>query len=303
LIEEIADGFCSAKKPPIVKMEPFQNNDLFDFRTAVACITHWRSLMKMYPGRGGGVSVPGPGGYLALSFEVFDFEHHLWGDGAFLIEHGISESLLGDSADFSWYAEAELMNGLQGLLIEDRLFGSCQVHVMSHVMPGLFRAERGHVVADGDSLVKRFHDGKLHDSTQIGLTGEDEDEGVIGVHLEVGKKPEFFQGTSLEQMGFIDNEKDGFAGSFFGLQESALDLGVDGAFGKPWSQAEKTIDVIEEICAAEGGKGCIKGFEEILIEAVHVATQSEGFAHPRVSCEQQDAPSSFDVLQAGGAFF
>ena len=164
-----------------------------------------------------------------------------------MIEHGVGESLLGDGADFSWDAEAELMNGLQGLLIEDRLFGPSHGHVMSNVVPGLFRAERGHVVADGDSLVKRFHDGKLHDSPEIGLTGEDKDEGVVGVHLEVGQKPELFQGTGLEQMGLIDHEEDGFPGSFFGLQESALDLGVDGAFGKPWSQAEKSIDMIEEI--------------------------------------------------------
>jgi hypothetical protein len=243
------------------------------------------------------------GSFSFLSFEIFDFEHHLRGDGAFLIEHGVSESLLGDGAYFSWDAEAELMDGLKGLLIEDRLFGSSQVHVMSYVMPGLFRTERGHVVADGDSLVERFHDGKLHDSPEVGLTGEDEDEGVVGVHLEVGQEPEFFQGTALKQVGFIDNEEDGFAGCFFGLQESALDLGVDGAFGKPRRQAEETIDVIEEVSAAEGGKRGIEGLEQIPVEAVHVAAKGEGFAHPRVSCEQQDAPSSLDVLQAGGAFF
>lgn len=210
--------------------------------------------------------------------------------------------MLGDGAYFSWYAEAEFMYGLKGLLTQDRLFGSCQVHVMSHVMPGLLRAERGHVVADGDSLVEGFHDGKLHDSAQVGLTGEDKDEGVVGVHLEVGQKPEFFEGTGLKQVRFIDDEEDGFAGSFFGLQESALDLGVDGAFGKPWSQAEKTINVVEQICAAEGGKRGIEGFEEIHVEAVHIATKGDGFAHPRVPCEQQDTPSSFDVLQVGGAF-
>ena len=90
-----------------------------------------------------------------LSFEVFDSEHHLRGDGAFLIEHGVGESLLGDGSYFSWDAEAELVNGLEGLLVEDGFFGPCQGHVMRYVLSGLFRAERGHVVADGDSLVDK----------------------------------------------------------------------------------------------------------------------------------------------------
>jgi hypothetical protein len=43
------------------------------------------------------------------------------------------------------------------------------------------------VITHGDPLVKGFHDSKLHDSLQIGLAGEDQDEGVVGVHLEVGQ--------------------------------------------------------------------------------------------------------------------
>jgi len=82
---------------------------------------------------------------------------------------------------------------------------------------------------------------------EVGLAGEDEDEGVVGVHLEVGEQPEFFQGTGLEEMGVVDNEEDGFACGFFGLQESALDLGADGAFGKPWGEAEDSVDVVEWI--------------------------------------------------------
>jgi hypothetical protein len=104
-------------------------------------------------------------------------------------------------------------------------------------------------------------------------------------------------------MGLIDHEEDGFACRFFGLQESALDLGVDGAFGQPWSEAEEAIDVVEQIGSAEGGKWSIEGLEEILIEAVYEVSEGEGFAHSRVSGEQQDAPSSFDIVQSRDAFF
>ena len=72
-----------------------------------------------------------------------------------------------------------------------------QFEVMIDVVIALFGGQSRHVVSNGDSLVEGFHDGKLHDSFQIGLTGEDQDEGVIGIHLEIGQKSEFLQGAGL----------------------------------------------------------------------------------------------------------
>ena len=65
-----------------------------------------------------------------LAFEVFDFEDHLGGDGAFLVEHGVGEGLLDDGADFSGDAERDLMDGFEGMLVEDRFFGAGQFEVM-----------------------------------------------------------------------------------------------------------------------------------------------------------------------------
>ena len=78
------------------------------------------------------------------------------------------------------------MDGLEGMIIEDGLLGACEFEVVGDIVFGLIETEAGHVVSDGDSLVEGFHDGELHDSFEIGLTGEDKDEGVIGVHFEVG---------------------------------------------------------------------------------------------------------------------
>ena len=61
--------------------------------------------------------------------------------------------------------------------------------------------------------------------------------------------------------------------------------------------------MIEEIRAAEGGKRGIEWFEQILIEAVHITAEGRDFPYPRISCKQQDAPSSFYVFQSGGGFF
>ena len=51
------------------------------------------------------------------------------------------------------------------------------------------------MVTDVDTLVEGLQDGELHGSSQIGLTRQDEDGRVIGVHLEVGQQPEVLQGS------------------------------------------------------------------------------------------------------------
>ena len=106
-----------------------------------------------------------------LSFEIFDFEDHLGGDGAFLIEHGIGEGGFGDGADFSGDAEGDLMDGCKGLVIEEGLLGAGEFKVMGDIVFGFFQAEAGHMVAHGDTLVEGFHDGEVHDASKIGLTG------------------------------------------------------------------------------------------------------------------------------------
>jgi len=135
-----------------------------------------------------------------LAFEVFDLEHHLGGHGAFLIEHGVGEGLLDDGADSSGDTERDLMDRLEGMFVEDRLPCAGQFEVMSDIVFGLFGRKAWHVIPHGDSLIKGFHDSKLHDPLQIGLTGEDQDEGVVGVHLEVGEQSEFFEGAGLKEI-------------------------------------------------------------------------------------------------------
>jgi len=190
-----------------------------------------------------------------------------------LIEEGIGEGRFGDGAYFPGNAEADLMNGLEGLVVQDRLLGAGQLQVMGHIAFGFLRWETGQVVADGDPLLEGLHDGKVHNPSQIGLTGEDEDEGVIGIHFEVGQEPQLFQGAGLEEMGLIDDQEDGFSGLLFGVQEGFLDLEVDGAFGKPGGQAEEPIDMIQKIGPAEGGQGGVKGFKEIFIEVIDEVAQ------------------------------
>jgi hypothetical protein len=153
------------------------------------------------------------------------------------------------------------------------------------------------MVSDGDTLVEGFHNGELHDSSKIGLSGEDEDEGIIGIHLKVGQEPEFFQRSGLKKMGLIDDEQDGFTQLLFGFQEGLLNLGVDGTLGQSLRKPEESVDMIEQIGSAQGGQRGIVGGEKVFIEAVHIASQSEGFSHPGISGEKQDAAPALDIIE------
>jgi hypothetical protein len=107
------------------------------------------------------------------------------------------------------------------------------MEVVGYVAFGFFKSEPWHVITHGDPLVEGFHDGKLHHPTQIGLTGEDEDEGVIGIHFEVSEQSEFFEGSGLNEMSFVDDEKYGLSRTFFGFEQGPLDLAIEGTFREP----------------------------------------------------------------------
>jgi len=66
----------------------------------------------------------------------FHSEDHLRGDGALLIEHGIGESGFGNGPYFSGDAEGALVNGLEGLLVEDGLVCTCKLEVMGEIVLG-----------------------------------------------------------------------------------------------------------------------------------------------------------------------
>lgn len=57
-------------------------------------------------------------------------EHHLGGDTALVIEHGVGEGLLDDGAGSSGDAEARVMKGFEGVLVEDALLGSMTANFM-----------------------------------------------------------------------------------------------------------------------------------------------------------------------------
>ena len=168
---------------------------------------------------------------------------------------------------------------------------------MSDIMSALLGAERRHMVTDGDALVEGLHDGEVHDPSQIGLSGEDEDEGVVGIHLEVGQEPEFLQRPGLKEMSLIDDKEDGFAELLFGFQECLLDLGVDGAFGQSLREPQEAVDVIEEIGAAQGGQRGVVGCEEVIVERVDIASEGECFPHAGIAGEKKDAAPALDIIE------
>jgi hypothetical protein len=158
------------------------------------------------------------------------------------------------------------------------------------------------MVSDGDTLVEGFHDGEVHDPSQVGLSGEDEDKGVVGIHFEVGQEPELFERAGLKQVCLVDDEDDGFAQLLFGFEQGLLDLAVDSAFGESLRESEESIYMIEEIGPAQGCQRGIVSGEEVVIEAVDVASQGECFSDPWIAGQKEDAPPSLDIVEASQAF-
>jgi hypothetical protein len=103
-------------------------------------------------------------------------------------------------------------------------------------------------------------------------------------------------------MGLVNDDKDSFPRTFFGFQESFLDLAIDGALGESGGQPQETIDVIQEIRPTQGRERGIVGFEKVLIEGIHIAPEGEGFAHPGISGEKQDAAPPLDIVEPGRGF-
>jgi hypothetical protein len=103
-------------------------------------------------------------------------------------------------------------------------------------------------------------------------------------------------------MSFVDDHEYGLSRTLFGLQKGLLDLTVDGALGDSGRKAEETVQVIQEICATQGGKRGIVGFKKILIKGIDVASQGEGLSHAGISSQKQDAAPALDIVKPSHGF-
>lgn len=61
--------------------------------------------------------------------------------------------------------------------------------------------------------------------------------------------------------------------------------------------------MVEQVGSAQGGEGGVVGFEEIFVEVMDIVSQDEGFSYPRVSRQQHDSTTAFDVVESGCGFF
>jgi len=165
----MVDDFGAARLCLVIETESEEDDDICDFGLRKA---HGGSLNGRWKR---GLFPPA----CLSSFKLFDFQYHFGGDGSFLVEHGIGESLFDDGADFSGDTKRDIMDSLHGTLIQDGLGCSGQFHVMIDVSSALFWIQSRNVVSNGDALVEGFHDGKIHGSSKIALTGKDQDEWVV----------------------------------------------------------------------------------------------------------------------------
>lgn len=56
-------------------------------------------------------------------------------------------------------------------------------------------------------------------------------------------------------MRFVNDEEDCLSQRFLGFKQGLLDLGIDGAFADFLRKSQEPIQVVEQVCAAQGGQG------------------------------------------------
>ena len=100
------------------------------------------------------------------------------------------------------------MDGLDGVWIKERLVKAGEVEVMLQVGAGFVVRKGWQVEFQGDSLIKGLVNGSEEPFSEMGLSDEDNEGGVGGVHIEVGDNLKFIEVFVFKQMGFI-KEDDG----------------------------------------------------------------------------------------------
>jgi hypothetical protein len=142
----------------------------------------------------------------------------------FLLGGAEEESIATEIVDLAGDALGLVVDCADETVAEELVLETSNAQVMFDVPGSLFEVERAEVVADSDTLVKRFVGSKAELVRQVGLAQKDEGEGGKRIHLVVEQETELVKEGSREKMGFVDDEKDraAFASQ---VSEGGVELG------------------------------------------------------------------------------
>lgn len=137
----------------------------------------------------------------------------------------------------------------------------------------------------------------------MGLTGEDEQRGVSGIHVKIGEDLEFGKVFVFQEMSFI-KDKDG---DFFGVGDHVFDeqlnLAKEVSLKMTVLAIESVVDLAIEIEDIDGGERDVKRLERELGELLSKSPERGGFAGSGLTGEQKNAAMIFHVKETALQFF
>jgi len=129
---------------------------------------------------------------------------------------------------------------------------------MFYVTTGVVFIHGRHAVSHGDPLSKGEVDSESELSEELGLSCEDEEEGVLGVHFEVEEDAELVEERGAQEVGFIEDE-DGLFSLSGELSDAGLDFAEEEALAADELTAESAAELSVSVEYGDGREGEVNG--------------------------------------------
>jgi hypothetical protein len=203
----------------------------------------------------------------------------------FLLGGAEEQSIATEIVDLAGDALGVVVDPADETVAEELALEPSDAQVVLDVPGSLFEVERAEVVTDSDTLVKRFVRGKAEFVGQVRLTEEDEGEGRKRIHLVVEQETELVKEQRGEQVGLVDDEKDGAAFASQ-VREGGAELGqeMEKVVGGLGLQSKEDLAI--ESGDGQMGVGEIDEGKEIAVEGVSKGAQSSGLAGTDVAGDE-----------------
>lgn len=114
-----------------------------------------------------------------------------FGEGGSFLEHTAGHSFKGEVGDAPEQAVGIFPDSVISVLGEGRLVAADETEVMVDKGLDFISREGQEVIFQGDALIERDEHRSGEAVREMGLSGEDEQSGVRGIHVEIGEDLEF----------------------------------------------------------------------------------------------------------------
>jgi hypothetical protein len=149
------------------------------------------------------------------------------GDDRGVLSGGFFEGGKGEVVDESGEAGAEVVDFVDGLVVDEVLMGAGGGEMMTQVEGGMGAREWGDDNEESDALAQGFMEAEAELLEERVGAGENDGEEIFTVEMEIGEKPDDLESGMGNFLAFIENENRVDGIKFF---EALLKLPEHGAF-------------------------------------------------------------------------